>query len=434
MKKLVILFVLVSLVFSAVSIVSAVEKRAYEGTTLNLLLKEGYEIDVIKTYKEEFEKETGIKLNIEVYDEPTTRQKYIFDVTSQSGTYDITSVSFWYLPEYYRNGWLASLNPYINNSTPWDFYMDDVPQSALETFSVDGELYAMPHTIIGGAFYYRKDIFEKHGLTPPKTTKDIVELAKQLDKLEEDIYPIIGRGVANFSSFGSYAGWAWTYGATALNENHEPQFNSPEWKEAMNDYAAILRDYGPPGIASMNFNDIGQMFTEGKVAMMYDTSGWGGMINNPEISNVAGKVGIKTISGPTGEDLQWIYMEGLGINKYSRNKEAAMLFLQWRMSRAITKKEAIELKRWDVPNLYVLGLPEYKELAAENNASNYVEFLPKTWASANIKYWPWIPEFIELGDAFMKNMSAALAEDISIEKALEVSQKEIKDILKNAGY
>jgi len=46
-----VLFVLVSLVFSAVSIVSAVEKRAYEGTTLNLLFKEGYEIDVIKTYE-----------------------------------------------------------------------------------------------------------------------------------------------------------------------------------------------------------------------------------------------------------------------------------------------------------------------------------------------------------------------------------------------
>lgn len=87
---------LVSLVFSAVSIVGVVEKRTYEGTTLNLLLKEGYEIDVIKTYKEEFEKETGIKLNIEVYDEPTTRQKYIFDVTSQTGTYDIPEID-WFL-------------------------------------------------------------------------------------------------------------------------------------------------------------------------------------------------------------------------------------------------------------------------------------------------------------------------------------------------
>lgn len=45
------LFVLVSLVFSAVNIVSAVEKRAYKGTTLNLLFIEGNEIDVIKTYE-----------------------------------------------------------------------------------------------------------------------------------------------------------------------------------------------------------------------------------------------------------------------------------------------------------------------------------------------------------------------------------------------
>jgi sorbitol/mannitol transport system substrate-binding protein len=433
-KKLFVLLLVAVTLISMIGTVSAVDKRAYEGTSLNLLLKEGYEIDVIKSYEEEFEEDTGIELNIEIYDEPTTRQKFIFDVTSRTGSYDITSVSFWYLPEYHRNDWLASLDNYLDNETPWDFHMKDIPESALDTFSVDDSLYSMPHTIIGGAFYYRKDIFEKYDLEVPETTKEIVETAKKLDEMQDEVYSIIGRGVANFSSFGSYAGWAWTYGAKALDDNYNPQFDSPEWEEAMNDYVSILRDYGPPGIASMNFNDIGQMFAEGKVAMMFDTTGWGGMVNNPEVSNVAGDVGIKSISGPNGEELQWIYMEGLGVNKFSNKKEAAALFLQWRMSRDITAKEAFELKRWDVPNLHVLEMPEYKELAAENNAGAYAEYLPKSWAGANIEYWPWIPEFTELGDSFMRNISAALSGDVEINKALDNSQNEIEKIMEDAGY
>ncbi|MGE5581608.1 MAG: ABC transporter substrate-binding protein [Bacillota bacterium] len=436
-KSLVLLMVAVLVLgLCAIGLAKADEKTAFKGTTITLLLKEGYEIDVIKSYKADFEKETGIKVNIEIYDEPTTRQKFIFDATSRTGAYDITSVSFWYLPEYYRNNWLASMDQYINKAShPWNFYYQDIPISAINTFSVKKKLYAMPHTIIGGAFYYRKDIFEKYNLTPPKTTDDIIALAKKIKALKIDgVYPMIGRGVANFSSMGSYAGWAWTYGATVLDSKFRPQVNSPKMVKALNDYVSLLRDYGPPGVASMNFNDAGQMFSEGKVAMMYDTTGWGGAFNNPASSKVAGNVGISSIAGPNGQHLQWIYMEGLGINQYSKKKEAAALFLKWRMSRDTTKREALELQRWDVPNLYVMGLPEYKELAKKNHADTYVEFLPQAWKNANIKYWPWIPEFVQLGDVFMKEVSAAVAGEKNVQDALNNAQKGIEEIMKKAGY
>src|SRR5918997_591164 len=57
----------------------APERRAFEGETLTLVLKEGYEIEAIQEYKEDFEKATGTTVEIEVYDEPTARQKFILD-------------------------------------------------------------------------------------------------------------------------------------------------------------------------------------------------------------------------------------------------------------------------------------------------------------------------------------------------------------------
>ena len=134
------------------------------------------------------------------------------------------------------------------------------------------------------------------------------------------------------------------------------------------------------------------------------------------------------------QPLQWIYMEGLAINSSSKNKEAAWLFLQWRMSRETTMKELTELARTDTPNLYVLNSDEYRQFAEERNMTAYTEILPESWKLADIRYWPFIPEFVEIGDAFMVEISAALAGQQDVPTALDKAQKAIDQILREANY
>lgn len=408
--------------------------RAYEGTKLRILLKEGYEINVIQQYVSDFEKATGIDVEIEVYDEPTTRQKFILDSTSKTGAYDITAISFWYFPEYQRNGWIEPLDDLMKNTVSEWYHPEDIPESALDTFSADGKRYAMPHTIIGGMTYYRKDIFEKHNLQPPKTTQDIIELVPKLKELEPDMIPITGRGAPNFASMGTYLGWAWGYGAQLLDDNFKPHANSPEMVQAITDFVTLMRDYGPEDAASLTFTQAGEKMQSGNAIMMFDTTGWGTILEDPKQSTIHGKVGYATIEGPAGQPLQWIYMEGLGISSFSKNKEAAWLFLQWRMSRETTMKELTELARTDVPNLYVLNSDEYKAFAEENNITEFTQLLPEAWKQADIRYWPFVPEFAEIGDAFMVEVSAAIAGMLDVPTALDRAQASIEEIMERAGY
>jgi ABC-type glycerol-3-phosphate transport system substrate-binding protein len=408
--------------------------KAYEGTTLRVLLKEGYEINVIQKYVSDFEKQTGIKVKLEVYDEPTARQKYILDATSKTGAYDVTAISFWYFPEYQKNGWVEPLDELMKNSNPEWYHPEDIPVSALDTFSADGKRYAMPHTIISGMSYYRKDIFEKHKLEAPKTTQDMIALASKLKQLEPGMMSITGRGAPNFASLGTYLGWAWGYGAQLLDDQFKPHANSPEMVQALTDYVNMLKDYGPKDAASLNHVQAGEKMQSGNAAMMFDTTGWGTILEDPKQSKVNGKIGYSMIQGPAGRPLQWIYMEGLGINSASKNKEAAWLFLQWRMSRETTMKELTELSRSDVPNLYVLNSPEYQAFAEKNNITEFTKLLPEAWKAADIKYWPFVPEFAEIGDAFMTQISAAIAGQKDVPKALDEAQKSIEDILTKAGY
>jgi ABC-type glycerol-3-phosphate transport system substrate-binding protein len=411
------------------------DRRAFEGETLNLILKEGYEIEAIQEYVGEFEEATGANVEIEVFDEPTARQRFILDSTSQTGAYDITSVSFWHLPEYQRAGYLEPLDDYLENRRDEEWLDPEaIPDSAMEVLSVEEELYALPHTIIGGMLFYRQDIFEEHGIEPPQNTEEILAAAEELAEVEPDINGFSGRGAPTFASLGTWLGWTYGYGATLFDENMCPQATDPTFQEGVEDLMTLMRDYGPRDAASLTFTQAGERFSSGNAAMMFDTTGFGGIFEDPELSNVAGNVGFALPQGPADNPLQWTYIEGLGISSFSDNKDLAWLFLQWRMSEEITRKEALELGRFDVPNLTVLESEEYAELAEERGVSDYTEMLPEAWENITLDHWPFVPEFSQIGDAFMQPISASIAGQQSTEQALQNAQGELESIASEAGY
>jgi ABC-type glycerol-3-phosphate transport system substrate-binding protein len=412
----------------------APDRRAFEGDTLKLLFKEGYEIEAIQEYKGDFEKATGTNVEIEVYDEPTARQKFILDSNSKTGTYDVTSVSFWNLPEYHRAGYLEPLDAWVAKARdPW---LDPkaIPETAMDVMSVDGELYALPHTIIGGMLFYRKDLFDKHGIEPPQTTGEILSAAKELKEAEPSISPFTGRGAPTFASLGTWLGWTWGYGAKLYDDDMCPHATDPEFTKGMSDLMTLMQDYGPADAASLTFTQAGEKFSSGNAAMMFDTTGFGGIFEDPEQSQVAGKVGFSLPKGPAGNPLQWTYLEGLGISAYSKNKDLAWLFLQWRMSEETTRKEALELGRFDVPNLSVLNSDAYAKYVKEKGISDYTQKLPESWENITLEHWPFVPEFAKIGDTFMQQVSSAIAGGQTADQAMQAVQPKLEKISKDAGY
>lgn len=414
--------------------VSSDDRSRFEGTTLRLLLKEGYEIQAIQEYETDFEEETGINVEIEVYDEPTARQKLVLDATSGSGTYDITSGSFWNMPEFVKAGFLEPLDDYVANQSDDWLVMENIPTGALESMTIDGELYALPHTIIGGMFFYRTDVFDELGLNPPETTEDILSAAQVVAEERPDLIPFSGRGAPTFASLGTLLGWAYGYDALLFDSEGNPSADSPEMVRAMTDFVSLMKDYGAEDAATLTFTQAGEKFSSGQAAMMFDTSGFGTIFESPAQSQVAGSVGYTLPVGPSGANLQWLYNEGLGITANSGNKDAAWLFLQWRMSQEVTTKELLELDRTDVPNLAVLGGQEYADYMSANDLDDFAVSLQDSWEMTTAEHWPFYPEFASIGDTFAKEISNAIAGSKTVEEALDAAQEELTAIMQNAGY
>ena len=59
--------------------------------------------------------------------------------------------------------------------------------------------------------------------------------------------------------------------------------------------------------------------------------------------------------------------------------------------------------------------------------------MPAT-SKGSIKYWPFIPQFVEIGDAFMIEVSAAIAGTQDVQTALNNAQRSIEQIMQDAGY
>ena len=139
-------------------------RKAYSGTTLRLLLKTGYETEAITKYVGEFEEATGIKVEYEVYDEPTVRNKFILDCTGQTGSYDIVTTQFWHMPEYLRADWLEPLDGYtqIRNGT-----LQTISRRAWVPIVMRREIIAIPVSTTGGVLIYRQDLLNKHDLKVP---------------------------------------------------------------------------------------------------------------------------------------------------------------------------------------------------------------------------------------------------------------------------
>ncbi|MCG8479680.1 MAG: extracellular solute-binding protein [Spirochaetales bacterium] len=402
--------------------------RAFEGTTLNVLIKTGYESRAITEFQDDFVAATGIQLNIEVVDEPTLRTKFTLDGVSETGAYDVVATQFWYMPEYLRGGFLAPLDELIAESRSEWFAVDDIPESQKAAYrDGNGRLHAVPVSSSGGVLMYRTDLFEEYGIPTPSTTEDVLAAAAILrDHLNDDIVPFVGRGDSSSGSFGSSAGWAAAYGAAVLDGEGNVTIATDAMRRAIADWTTLMRDYGPADASVMGWDSMSEMFRQGRAAMNFDMSGFPAVYMDPEASQVADRVAVTTITGPAGVAAQWVYGEGLGITASSRNKEAAWLFIQWRTSLDVAIKEVERGLRTDFPLESIYTTPEYRERTADND---FARSIPAVMESVDFSYWPNVPQFAQLGQAFQSAVSLVIEGSMDLDGALAWSEDEIVRIL-----
>ncbi|MCC8190405.1 MAG: sugar ABC transporter substrate-binding protein [Planctomycetes bacterium] len=291
--------------------------------------------DGIKTLIPEFEKETGITVQLETYGEDQLNQKVSVEFTASRGR-GIDVFCTRPLQEgrmMQKNGWYEDLTPYFKDDADYDF-ADFTPGSIDCTF-IGGIQTCIPLVTEVELLFYRKDILAEHGLNPPKTFEELESQAKQLHDPANGFAGFVARGQrsALITQFSSYM---YGFGTDFFDlETKKSLVDTPEFKEAANFYGGMLNKYGPEGVLNMHWMQAVAVFTQGKAALYTEASSLYPSLLDPTKSALADQTGVAVFPrGPRGHHTYDITAWGLAMSSGSSKKDAA-----WKFIRFMTNKK-----------------------------------------------------------------------------------------------
>ncbi|WP_167512458.1 ABC transporter substrate-binding protein [Oceanidesulfovibrio marinus] len=387
-------------------------------------------------------KNPDIKLDWVTLEENVLRQRVTTDIATKGGQYDVMTIGNYEAPIWAERGWLLPLN-----DLGADYDVDDLLPSIRSALTYDGTLYAAPFYGESAMVMYRTDLFKKAGLEMPKepTWTFIGDAARKITDKDNEIYGICLRGKAGWGeNMALLTAMADSFGAKWFDMNWQPQLDSQAWKDTLTFYVDLMKDAGPVGASSNGFNENLALFQSGKCGMWIDATVAASFVTNPKESQVADEVGFALApDNGLGKRTNWLWSWNLAIPAGTKKEEAAKKFIAWATSKDYLKMVA-EKEGWaNVPPGTRTSLyenPKYQEAApfAQMTLESINSADPMNPTVDKVPYvgaqFVAIPEFQSIGTAVGQQFSAALAGSISVDQALENSQRFAEREMKKAGY
>jgi sorbitol/mannitol transport system substrate-binding protein len=416
---------------------------AYAETTLTIATVNNHDMIVMQKLSPQFEAaHPDIKLKWVTLEENVLRQRITTDVATNAGLMDIVTVGTYEVPIWAKMGWLAPITP-----IPASYQVDDLIKPVRDILSTNGQLYALPFYGESAFTMYRKDLFDKAGLTMPKQPRwsEIAEFAKKLNDPTNGVYGICLRGKPGWGeNVGTVADLVNSFGGRFVDEKWQPQLTSPEWKKGLKFYVDLMQKYGPKGSVSNGYNENLALFAGGHCAMWVDATVAAGTLDDPQQSTVAGKVGYALAPYEvTQKGSHYLWAWNLGIPKSSKKADAARQFILWATSPDYIKLVA-KTNGWG-------GVPPGTRNSTYTNvdylkAAPYAPLVQESMSTADmhnptLKPVPYvgistmnIPEFQTIGTDLGQQIAAAIAGNVTPDQALETAQENMTRALKQGGY
>jgi sorbitol/mannitol transport system substrate-binding protein len=383
-------------------------------------------------------KNPGIKLNWVTLEENDLRQKVTTDISTKGGQFDVLTIGMYETPIWGKKGWLVPLTGVDNPS--------DILPAVSGGLSVDGTLYAAPFYGESSFVMYRKDLMKKAGLEMPDapTWDFILDAARKMTDRANGVNGICLRGKAGWGENMAYlTTMANSFGARWFDENWKPQFDSAEWKDALNTYLAIMKEAGPEGASGNGFSENLALFQSGKCGMWVDATAAGSFVIDPKASKNAADVGFTLAPNKgLGKNANWLWAWALAVPAGSQKVDAAQKFIGWATSSAYGELVASKEGWAAVPpgtrtSLYAnpkyLEVPFAKMTLESMNSANPMKPTVQAVPYTGVQFVA-IPEFAGIGTKVGELMSAALAGQMTADEALAQAQTYTTDEMTKAGY
>src|ERR1700712_5613195 len=199
-------------------------------------------IDLERLTAANFTKQTGIGVNFTVLPENDVRDKISQEFSSQTGQYDVASLSNFEIPIYANSKRIGPLSDYIAQERA--FTQDAFLKPMTTSLSgADGKIYGEPFYGESSFLMYRKDVLAAKGIEMPAkpTWQQVADIAAQLDGAQPGMAGICLRGQPGWGQvFAPLTTVVNTFGGTWFTDDWKAQVNAPEFQVATKFYVDLV--------------------------------------------------------------------------------------------------------------------------------------------------------------------------------------------------
>lgn len=289
-----------------------------------------------------FEKRTGIKVkNYEMANFNDLHDRFSTMFAGKDSSYDVIMTWAGWSAEFGQAGWLQ---PIDRSSLP-----ADVIRPALDAVSWDHTVYGLPKFASVQTMFWNKDHFEKAGLDPnrgPENWNDFVAAAKKLTA---------GGRYGFTCDMGNPAGAYQNYLRTMLlcggrlyDAQWNPQLTSEAGIEAMTKLVELYRLHkvmDPASLQITNASDLVDVFAQENTSIVFNWPFQWAVATARSAKTSAATVGNGLLPGINVRSASIDGSEGYAINRYSKNKAAAMKWLEFAAS-ATSQQRIVDKEGW----------------------------------------------------------------------------------------
>ncbi|MGH6858869.1 MAG: sugar ABC transporter substrate-binding protein [Phyllobacterium sp.] len=407
----------------------------FEGVTIDAKLVGGQQYEKLYERIGEWEKLTGAKVNILSKKNHFELDKEIkSDIATGSISWCVGSNHSSFAPQY--PDIYTDLTPLI----PAEELAAFVP-ALIKASTLDGKLVMLPRAQFDvSALYYQKSLYQdeakktafkaKYGydLTPPDTWAQVTDQAEFFAD-PPNFYGTQFAGKEEAIN-GRFYEMLIAEGGEYIDAEGKPAFNSEAGVRALDWFVKLYKDKAvPAGTTNYLWDDLGQGFASGSVALNLDWPGWATFFNDPKSSKIAGNVGVKVQpAGSTGKRTGWSGFHGFSVTDSCANKEAAASLVWW-----LTNEDSQKLESAAGPLPSRTAVWEYNIEAAKGDPYKTEVLTAFQEASKNAFPVPPLAEWIEISNSVYPELQAAILGDKTSKEALDAAAAKATGILEDAG-
>lgn len=217
-------------------------------------------------------------------------------------------------------------------------------------------------------------------------------------------------------------------GGQYIDKDFKPVFNSEAGQRALQWFVDLYQAKAvPAGTLSYVWDELGQGFASGTVALNLDWPGWAGFFNDPASSKAAGNVGLVVQPRGSVTHTGWSGHHGFSVTNDCPSPDAAVSLVRFLTSEDSQLAESAGGSlptRSAVWEANIAGAEGFRAEALKVFAEGATHAFPV----------PPIAEWAESTNLVFPELQAAIVGDKTVKQALDDAAEAVDELMREAGY